>query len=46
MLWEGDDEFPARGQIVFDSAAGHCLPAEDLAGLGGLLARRLLACAG
>jgi hypothetical protein len=46
MLWEGDDEFPARVQIVFDSAAGHCLPAEDLAGLGGLLARRLLAHAG
>jgi len=42
MLWEGDDEFPARAQIVFDASAGHCLPAEDLAGLGGLLARRLV----
>ena len=46
MLWEGDDEFPARAQIVFDAAAGHCLPAEDLAGLGGLLARRLVSAAG
>jgi len=27
--------------VVFDAAAGHYLPAEDLAGLGGLLARRL-----
>jgi len=46
MLWEGDDEFPARAQIVFDASAGHCLPAEDLAGLGGLLARRLVSAAG
>jgi hypothetical protein len=28
--------------VVFDANAGHCLPAEDLAGLGGLLARRLI----
>lgn len=46
MLWEGDDEFPVRAQIVFDASAGHCLPAEDLAGLGGLLARRLVSAAG
>src|SRR5664280_498659 len=45
MLWEGDDEFAARAQIVFDASAGHCLPAEDLAGLGGLLARRLVSAA-
>ncbi len=41
LLWEGDDEFPAEARVVFDAAAGHYLPAEDLAGLGGLLARRL-----
>ena len=46
MLWEGDDEFAARAQIVFDPSAGHCLPAEDLAGLGGQLARRLVSAAG
>jgi hypothetical protein len=46
MLWEGDDEFPARAQIVFDASAGHCLPAEDLAGLGGQLSRRLVSAAG
>jgi hypothetical protein len=45
MLWEGDDEFAARAQIVFDASAGHCLPAEDLAGLGGLLSRRLVSAA-
>jgi hypothetical protein len=42
LVWAGDDEFPARASVVFDAAAGHYLPAEDLAGLGGLLARRLI----
>ena len=43
LLWASDDEFPARASMVFDAAAGHYLPTEDLAGLGGLLARRLVA---
>jgi hypothetical protein len=42
LVWAGDDEFPAQASVVFDAAAGHYLPAEDLAGLGGLLARRLV----
>ena len=42
LVWAGDDEFPAQASVVFDAAAGHYLPAEDLAGLGGLLARRLI----
>ena len=33
---------PAQASVVFDATAGHYLPAEDLAGLGGLLARRLI----
>ena len=41
LVWAGDDEFPAQASVVFDAAAGHYLPAEDLAVLGGLLARRL-----
>jgi hypothetical protein len=41
LAWAGDDELPAAARVVFDAAAGHYLPAEDLAGLGGLLARRL-----
>ena len=41
LVWAGDEEFPAQASVVFDAAAGHYLPAEDLAGLGGLLARRL-----
>ncbi len=43
LLWLGDDDFPTRASIVFDAAAAHYLPAEDLAGLGGVLARRLVA---
>jgi len=42
LVWAGDDELPAQASVVFDAAAGHYLPAEDLAGLGGLLARRLI----
>jgi hypothetical protein len=43
LVWAGDEEFPAQVSVVFDAAAGCYLPAEDLAGLGGLLARRLIA---
>ena len=42
LVWAGDDEFPAQAKVMFDAVAGHYLPAEDLAGLGGLLARRLI----
>ena len=42
LVWAGDDEFPAQASVVFDANAGHYLPAEDLAGLGGLLVRRLI----
>ncbi len=41
LLWEGDDEFPPRGRILFDAHAGHYLPAEDLSGIGDWLAHRL-----
>jgi hypothetical protein len=42
LLWEGDDEFPARARILFDAHAGHYLPTEDLSGLGDWLAHRLV----
>lgn len=42
LLWEGDDEFPARAQILFDAQAGHYLPTEDLSGVGDWLAHRLM----
>ncbi|HTX70035.1 MAG TPA: DUF3786 domain-containing protein, partial [Thermoleophilia bacterium] len=43
LVWAGDDEEPGEARVLFDATAGHYLPAEDLAGLGGQLAHRLLA---
>jgi hypothetical protein len=43
LLWEGDEDFPAEARLVFDAAAGHYLPAEDLEGVAETLTRRLLA---
>jgi hypothetical protein len=45
VLWAGDDEEPGEARVLFDAHAGHYLPAEDLAGLGGQLAHRLAAAA-
>jgi hypothetical protein len=42
VLWLGDDEVPGSAKVLFDAAAGHYLPTEDLAGDGGMLAGRLL----
>jgi hypothetical protein len=43
LVWAGDDEEPGEARVLFDANAGHYLPAEDLAGLGGQLARMLTA---
>ena len=45
LVWAGDDEEPGEARVLFDAGAGHYLPAEDLAGLGGQLAHQLLAAA-
>ena len=45
LVWAGDDEEPGEARVLFDASAGHYLPAEDLAGLGGQLAHRLAAAA-
>ena len=45
LVWAGDDEEPGEARMLFDANAGHYLPAEDLAGLGGQLAHRLAAAA-
>lgn len=42
VFYHGDEEFPASANVLFDGAAEHYLPTEDLAVLGGLLAGRLL----
>lgn len=41
LVWQGDDELPGDARVLFDAGAGDYLPPEDLAGLGGLLCRRL-----
>jgi len=38
----GDEEFGPNVTVLFDAAAGHYLPIEDLAVLGGVLASRLI----
>ncbi len=42
LVWAGDDEEPGEARVLFDANAGHYLPAEDLAELGGELAQALL----
>ena len=42
ILHRGDDEFPPAARLLYDGAAGHYLPTEDLAILGGMLVGALL----
>ena len=42
VLHVGDEEFGPAVTVLFDAAAGHCLPTEDLAVLGGMLTSRLI----
>jgi len=42
ILYQGDDEFGPRVNTLFDAAASHYLPIEDLAVLGGMLASKLI----
>lgn len=42
-LYLGDDELPPAARLLYDAAAGHYLPTEDLAVLGGMLVGRLIA---
>jgi hypothetical protein len=41
ILYPGDEEFPARGSVLFDAAASHYLPTDGLALLGSGLVSRL-----
>lgn len=42
ILYMGDEEFPSTVSVLYDGSAGHYLPTEDLAVLGGLLVGSLL----
>jgi len=42
VLWLGDEELPATANILYDAAAYHYLPTEDLAVVGGMLSGRLV----
>jgi hypothetical protein len=46
VLYLADEEFPASANVLFDAAADHYLPTEDLAVLGGMLAGRLIKAGG
>lgn len=37
VIWQGDDEFPASGNVLFDASAPNYLPTEDYAVLGGMV---------
>jgi hypothetical protein len=41
-LWRGDDEFPPRGSIMFDSGISDYLPTEDIREICGIIARKLV----
>jgi len=42
VLWEGDEEFPASAQLLFDSSVIHYLPLEDIVVLGQITTGRLI----
>jgi len=41
-IWLGDEELPGSANILFDSCANHYLHTEDIAAVGGLVARFLI----
>lgn len=45
IVWEGDDEFPAEANILFDASVGDYLSPEDAAWLASLTVYRLMALA-
>ncbi len=46
IIHEGDEEFPAEANILFDETIGKMLSPEDVAWLAGMLVYRLMALAG
>ena len=46
VIWQGDDELPPEGSILFDGSIGAYLPAEDITVLSEIIAWRLVRLAG
>lgn len=42
VLWQGDDEFPPEGNLLFDKGISEILPAEDIALLAGMVVYPLI----
>ncbi len=42
ILWEGDDEFPPSGNILFDASIADILSPEDVAWLAGMIVYKLI----
>ena len=42
VLWRGDNEFPARGNVLFDATISHYLPTEDVTVLCETISWRLV----
>lgn len=42
ILWEGDEEFDAEANILFNESTGDCLSPEDAAWLAGMVVYRLM----
>jgi hypothetical protein len=40
--WQGDEDFPASFQVLFDSSASHYLPTDAYAILGSAITRKLI----
>lgn len=45
IVWEGDEEFPAEANILFDASVGEYLSPEDAAWLAGMVVYRLMGAA-
>jgi hypothetical protein len=42
VVWQGDDEFPSRGNVLFDANITDYLPTEDITVLSEIIAWRLI----
>lgn len=44
VQWQGDEDFPANFQILFDESAPHYLPSDGYAILGSQLSKKIISC--